>query len=223
LLEDHQWKKNELTKIKNKFVQIIKWIKEIFPEGTIKVTRFKNKSDFYSLFVVLSKLVNASYITTDKKDNKIAGEFLLTFSKQTQNLGMKIKPYSSPMLNKYEETLREYVLSTMQATDRIKEREIRDRYLGCALKDGFFLTQKDTKRNFPSIVRDLLWTELISKSKKPKCPNPLKNKNCKRILTYNDAQIDHKHPWSKGGLTKIENAQLLCSSCNSSKKNKLDK
>lgn len=221
LLENHQWKKNELTKIKSKFIQIINWIKEIFPDGTIKVTRFKNKSDFYSLFVVLTKLVNNNYITNDKKANKIAGKFLFAFSRQIQNLDLKIKPFSNPKLNKFEENLREYVLSTMHATDSLKERQTRDRYLLNALKDGFFLRQKDTKRNFTPIVRDLLWTELISKSKKPKCPNPLKNKNCKKILTYKDAQIDHKHPWSKGGHTKIENAQLLCSSCNSSKKDNL--
>jgi len=217
LLENHKWKKRELSVVKNKFNQIIAWIKEIFPNDTIKVTRFKNKSDFYSLFVVLSKLVNNNYVTKDKKANKIAGKFLLTFSKQIQNLDLKIRPFSDPKLNKFEEKLREYVLSTRQATDRLKERETRDRYLTSTLKDGFFLNQKDTKRHFAPIVRDLLWTDLISKSKKPKCPNPRKNRNCKKVLTYNDAQIDHINPWSKGGRTKIENAQLLCSSCNISK------
>jgi uncharacterized protein with ParB-like and HNH nuclease domain len=220
LLENHQWKRNELKKIKVKFIQIIKWIKEIFPDNSIKVTRFKNKSDFYSLFVVLTKLVNNNYITKDKKANKIAGKFLLAFSKQIQSLDLKIKPYSSLKLNKFEENLREYVMSTLHATDRLKERQTRDRYLCATLQDGFFLKQKDAKRHFNTIVRDLLWTELISKSKKPKCPNPLRNKNCKKMLTYKDAQVDHKHPWSKGGHTKIENAQLLCSSCNSSKKDK---
>ena len=39
-------------------------------------------------------------------------------------------------------------------------------------------------------------------------------------LTYDDAQVDHKYPWSKGGRTKLENARLLCSSCNKSKGNR---
>jgi hypothetical protein len=218
LLGNHQWKKSELTKLKNKFIQIINWIKEIFPEGTIKVTRFKNKSDFYSLFVVLSKLANKNYITKNKKDNKIAGKFLLTFSKQTQNLDPKIP---NQKLTEHEENLREYFNAAIQATDRLKSRETRDKHLMNALKGGFFLKQKDAKRHFDHIVRDILWTELFLKSNnKPKCPNPLKNRKCKKILTYNDAEVDHKHPWAKGGHSKIENAQLLCSSCNSSKKDK---
>jgi 5-methylcytosine-specific restriction endonuclease McrA len=220
LLENHAWSKRELSTIKNKFNQTMAWIKDIFPNDIIKNTRFKNKSDFYSLFVVLLKLVNNNYLTKDKKANKIAGKFLLTFSRQIQNLDLKIKPYSDPKLNRFEEKLREYVLSTRQATDRLKERETRDRYLDSTLKDGFFLKKKDTRRQFPPIVRDLLWTDLISQSKKQKCPNPKGNRNCKKILTYNDAQVDHVHPWSKGGRTEIENAQLLCSSCNISKRDR---
>jgi 5-methylcytosine-specific restriction endonuclease McrA len=62
-----------------------------------------------------------------------------------------------------------------------------------------------------------LWTELLRDSKKPKCPNPTKNDKCKKYLTYENAEVDHKYPWSRGGLTKLDNARLICSSCNSSK------
>lgn len=88
------------------------------------------------------------------------------------------------------------------------------------LQDGFFLKAKDTKRTFSKTVKDILWAEAIAKTDNPKCPNPTKNKKCLKFLKYEDAQVDHKHPWSKGGKTKIENSQLLCSKCNSSKGNK---
>jgi hypothetical protein len=123
-------------------------------------------------------------------------------------------------MSKFEGKLREYVVSTRQATDNLRQREIRDKYLMGVLKVGFFLRQKDSIRNFDPIVKDFLWTELIQKSKKPKCPHPEKNKKCLRFLTFTNAQVDHKYPWSKGGKTVLENARLLCSSCNIKKSNK---
>lgn len=213
-MESHAWKRKELLNIKSKFNKILAWIRNIFPNDTIKVTRFKNKSDFYSLFVVLLKMLNNKYVTVDKRSNKAAGKFMLSFSKQIQNLDLRIRPYSEMKMSKIEEKLREYVVSTRQATDNFKNREIRDRYLMNVLKNGFFLRKKDLKRNFDPIVKDLLWSELIQKEKKPKCPNPEKSRKCFKILTYSNAQVDHKFPWSKGGKTNLENARLLCSSCN---------
>jgi 5-methylcytosine-specific restriction endonuclease McrA len=43
---------------------------------------------------------------------------------------------------------------------------------------------------------------------------------CKKEFTYVDLEMDHIKPWSKGGKTELENAQLLCKHCNTSKGNK---
>ena len=223
LLSQHKWSKQEINRIHKRFNKVILWIKEIFPDDGIKVTRFKNKSDFYSLFVVLQKLEQKGYVIDDKKSNKIAGRFLLTFSKQTQKLDNKYsgKIITDIKLSEHEKQLAPYINSSRQATDSKRHREIRDTYLSSVLKDGFFYKTKDSKRNFDKNVKDILWIELIEKVDKPKCPNPTNNSKCKKYLIYEDAQVDHKHPWSKGGSSKkIENAQLLCSSCNSSKGNK---
>src|SRR4030042_1555717 len=56
LLSQHNWNKKEITKTQKHFTKVILWIKDIFPDDSIRVTRFKNKSDFYSLFVLLLKL-----------------------------------------------------------------------------------------------------------------------------------------------------------------------
>jgi len=222
LLSQHKWTKMETNKIRRSFNQIISWIKVIFPNDCIKYTRFKNKSDFYSLFVVLHKLAREGYVTIDKKSNNIAGKFLLKFSKQTQKLDEKvhIKKIPQPKLTESEKKLLSYLDSTRHATDSKKHREARDTHLMSVLKDGFFLKSKDSKRTFNQNVKDILWIELIEKLEHPKCPNPMKNKKCKGYLTYEDAQVDHRHPWSKGGLAKIDNAQLICSSCNIGKGNK---
>lgn len=220
LLENNTWKTKEIEIVKTKFNRIISWIKDIFPNESIKTTRFKNKSDFYSLFIVLLKLFNDKYVILEKKANRIAGKFLLSFSKQIQNLDLKIKPYSETKMSKIEEKLREYVVSTRQATDNQKNREIRDRYLMNVLGKGFFLKRKDSRRTFDPTVKDILWTELIQKNKKPRCPNPEDNRKCLKYLAYPNAQVDHKFPWSKGGKTNLDNARLLCSNCNIRKGNK---
>ena len=223
LLSQHEWNKKEINRIQKQFNKVISCVKEIFPDDGIKSTRFKNKSDFYSLFVVLQKLEQKEYVIDDKKSNKIAGRFLLTFSKQTQKLDNKYPDniVIDIKLSEHEKQLAPYINSSRQATDSKRHREIRDTYLSSVLKDGFFHKTKDSKRNFDTNVKDILWTELIEKTDKPKCPNPTNNSKCKKYLTYENAQVDHKYPWSKGGSSKkIKNAQLLCSSCNSSKGNK---
>jgi hypothetical protein len=221
LLSQHTWTKKEIDKVRKKFNKVIFWVKEIFSQDILRITRFKNKSDFYSLFVVLLKLIQKGYVPDDKKANRIAGKFLLTFSKQTQKLDSQYnKIIINIKLSEHEKKLAPYINSTRQATDIKRNREIRDSYLMSVLKDGFFLKTKDSKRSFDKNVRDILWVELMEKTDKPRCPNPTKNSKCKKYLTYEDAQVDHKYPWSKGGSRKLENAQLLCSSCNIRKGNK---
>ena len=218
-VSQHEWKTKEITKIEKQFNRVILWLKAIFPQHSIRYTRFRNKSDFYSLFVVLLNLIDKGYVTLDTKSNKIAGKFLKTFSQRVQELEPRIKPYGKHVnMTQQEQKLLAYVFSIRQATDGIRQRGIRHDYLLSVLKDGFFLKNKDIKRSFSQNAKDLLWSEL--KSDKPKCPNPRKNINCKKFLTYEDAQVDHKDPWSKGGPTTKDNAQLICSKCNISKGNK---
>ena len=40
---------------------------------------------------------------------------------------------------------------------------------------------------------------------------------CKRMFAYADMAGDHIKPWSKGGLTVLENCQMLCRDCNGKK------
>lgn len=46
---------------------------------------------------------------------------------------------------------------------------------------------------------------------------------CKEEFDFEDMAGDHILPWSKGGTTTIKNCQMLCTSCNSIKSNKLSK
>ena len=45
---------------------------------------------------------------------------------------------------------------------------------------------------------------------------------CRECGEWHDLTVDHIHPWSKGGLTKLSNLQTLCEPCNSRKKDRID-
>jgi len=217
LLSNYTWKAADINFIRTRFGKIINWMRSIFTDSIFINTRFRNKSDFYSLFVVLNELIEKKYVTTNSKDNKILGNTLLEFSKAAQEISAKLSPYDIKSTWKgHDKELIQYVISTRQSTDTLRNRQFRHDFFQKLLK-GFILKRKDDRRIFDENIKGVLWTRLFQRSKNPKCPNPQKNKSCHKWLTYDDAQIDHIHPWSKGGPTSLKNAQLICSACNKHK------
>jgi hypothetical protein len=217
LLYNHTWKPKEINEIKLRFNKIILWIKSIMTDSVFSNTRFTNKSDFYSLFVVLNSLIDQKYVTTNTNDNRILGNTLLEFSKTAQSAASDLKKYDINNSSKgYERELLQYVIATRESTDSLANRNIRNEYLKKFLR-GFLLKKKDDKRIFDANIKGVLWTRLLQKTSNPKCPNPKNNPNCRKMLSFENAQVDHIHPWSKGGKSDLKNAQLICSSCNKSK------
>lgn len=217
LLRNTNWNEKELVQIKKRFDDIIRWMQSIFTDQVFIASRFNSKSDFYSLFVVLNELIEKGAVTTDKKSNKILGNTLVEFSKAVQLLSQKLKKFN--VKNNFTPSEREllnYVIATREATDATANREIRHNYLMRFVKPFVFQT-KDKKRRFDDNVKGVLWTNLLQKKGSPKCPNPINNPNCKRELTFENAQIDHIYPWVRGGKTNLENARLICDSCNKTK------
>lgn len=77
--------------------------------------------------------------------------------------------------------------------------------------NNLFMTPKiecDYVRFFDKHIKNALY------SKSQRCGA------CNHAFNFDELEIDHKKPWSKGGRTDMENAQLLCKSCNSSKGDK---
>lgn len=221
LIYNHTWKESELLKIKKRFGEVITWLRSIFSDASFSHTRFRNKSDFYSLFIVLNDFIEKKYVAKDAKSNRILGNSLLEYSKTAQEISSILKSYDIDKSWKgVDREVLTYVIATRQSTDSLKSRQIRNDFLQKLLK-GFIVKTKDSKRIFDENTKGILWTRLLQRYKVPKCPNPMKNVNCKKILTYYDAQVDHLHPWTKGGPTTLKNAQLICSSCNRSKSAKM--
>ncbi len=217
LLYNKKWSEKEIDDIKAKFSKIIFWIKSILNDQIFYNTRFKNKSDFYSLFIVLNDLITKNFVTKNTNDNKVLGNTLVEFSKTAQTAALSLTKYDTKNSTKgYDRELIQYIIATRESTDSLRNRQNRNDYLQKLLK-GFILKQKDSKRVFDAEMKGLLWTRMLQKTLKPKCSNPNKILNCKKELTFNDAQVDHIHPWAKGGRTNLKNAQLICSTCNKTK------
>lgn len=92
----------------------------------------------------------------------------------------------------------------LQGTDEISQRKRRVEIL-CGLLEPLFL-RKDRARAFCKEQR-ILWNSTDA----PRCAEG------GHTLTWDDFTVDHVDPWSKGGRTALENADLMCRRHNSGK------
>lgn len=81
------------------------------------------------------------------------------------------------------------------------------------LLDCYNITGLDSKRFFSKDDKKVLYESLDSGKVKGKrlCPS------CGAEFSFDEFEIDHIEPWSKGGRTAIKNAALLCKKCNAKK------
>jgi len=179
-------------------------LKRMFPK--FKTTRFRQMTDFYSLAVLVARFESERLILTDARRNRLAWDLLAEFAatvdqvRENQRKAVGIKPH--------QETARDYLLSVSQMSDDVNQRRKRDVILR-SLVTSLFAT-KDAQRGFTLEQRRILWNTTAQR----KCAK------CSRILTWTDFTVDHIDPHSKGGRSRLENAALMCRSCNSRKGNR---
>jgi 5-methylcytosine-specific restriction endonuclease McrA len=95
----------------------------------------------------------------------------------------------------------------MQATDEVNQRRLRESILRGLLETIF--AKKDAQRGFSEAQRRIMWNTAADR----RC----QNSKCRKRLAWDDFTIDHIDPYAKGGRTRLENAALMCRSCNSAK------
>lgn len=91
-------------------------------------------------------------------------------------------------------------------------------------------THKTTRQKRYEIVRELLIPFLIAKAKRRDFNeeerriawenSDKKCAICGKKLDWEEYELDHKIPFSKGGKTSLENSQITHKSCNAQKSNK---
>ncbi len=196
---------NEANKAAERVQKSLNRIAKMVPK--LHQTRFAQLADFYSLATLIEQFDREGLVLSDKRSNALAADLLTAFGtgvdmvkqKQKKALGMKAG----------EEQYREYLLTVLEGTDAIDQRQRRAQLLRGLLASLFGVKDKD--RGFSVEQRRVLWNSTaVRKCTGPKCRPP-------RTLTWDDFTIDHVKPWNKGGATALENAALMCHSCNSAK------
>jgi len=194
----------QITNAAGRVVRALNRVDHIFPK--LYTTRLKQLTDYYSLVVLVAKFEANGLILTDKRRNKLAWDLLSSFAvrvdevREKQRKAIGIKPE--------QEIYRDYLLTVSQMTDDIAQRRRREAILGGII--GTLFAKKDAQRGFTAEQRRIMWNTSASR----KC------ESCGCILSWDDFTIDHIDPHSKGGRSRLENAALMCRSCNSRKRDR---
>lgn len=194
----------QLGKASRKAFSAISRIARMFPK--LATTRFHQVVDFYSLAVLVSKLESEGAVLTDRRRNALAWDLLQAFGNEVDRLRDAQRKLAG--IKPEQEGYREYLMTVSAMTDDITQRQRREKILREII--GPIFARKDSQRGFTIEQRRILW-------------NTSKTNSCERCgekLTWNNFTIDHIDPYSKGGRSSLENAAVMCRSCNSSKGNR---
>ncbi|NOZ87140.1 MAG: DUF262 domain-containing protein [Deltaproteobacteria bacterium] len=189
-----------LKRVEKEFVQTLKLIQRMFPN--LRETRLRNSVEFYTLFLVVWEMYKEGLVIGDRKRSQIAFELLKHLSHGvdevfvSQREGKTVRP--GPPYS-------DYLVTVRGTTDTAPQREARAKIIRSLLRPVFEI--KDSKRIFSPEQRRILWNSDVHR----KCTS------CGRRLTWDDFTIDHVVAYAHGGRTQLNNAQLMCRSCNSRK------
>jgi hypothetical protein len=161
----------------------------------------KNSGEYFKKFNILSVVTALVDLTEEYSlsgKHKEVGDLLWKIESDRKNNDdlAPNDPNKNPILAKLSETARS------DHTDHLEWRK--DFYTAQFIQLGF--TPLDPKRLFSNLERGILMRRQNGRCSLCDCK-----------VTAKTGHVDHIKPYVKGGLTILENAQLLCASCNTSK------
>ena len=179
-------------------IRVLDYLFTMFPSKAPELKRY----NVISLFILILDLIT-NYAIKDRED-EIAKWFINFESNRAIEMS-KVQGSQDPSLVIYHE-------KTSHSTDALDSLSFRNNYLKEDLLSKVMnLPLKDPKRNFDEAQRQVIYRKDRGICQK-----------CGKKCEWNDYEADHRIPWNRGGQTVIENGQVLCSSCNSSKSDNLE-
>jgi 5-methylcytosine-specific restriction endonuclease McrA len=190
-----------LQKAIDEFSATLRVLKQVFPD--LRSTRFRNVSEFYTLFLIVWEMYQQKMVLNDRRRNGVAMRLLQGFSNGVD--AVREQQRKAKGATAEQRMFADYLLLVQQSTDALAPRKRRAEMIR-HLFDGLF-ERKDERRIFSAEQRRMLWNS----EEKKRCSQ------CNDELDWTNFQVDHIKPYSRGGKTDLRNAALICVSCNSSK------
>ncbi len=195
-----------LAKASRELSSIINLIKKRYE--VLRETRMRRPSDFYAFVFCLWKMKRDGYVVDDISSIQRAVEIL-------KLLSVELAGYTNAMrkgeIIRLSEVSRRYRETVSYGTDSARNRRDRVKIIEKLIRNGF--KGKDFKRGFTDEQKQILWHGTKDKI--------CSFRGCKKKLTWDDVEIDHVAPHSRGGTTSLKNGQIMCRKHNRVKSNKI--
>lgn len=208
--------KARIAKAERSVNTVLTWARAIMGDEGIKRERLSKKADFYSFMGALMALLNRKAVIKDRLQNQRARKAVRSALSKLSRVNEKVSPYSFRRLPERDRRLAEYVVATREGTDQLRNRRKRHEFWTDILAPCF-PKQLAKRRLFGRDLKNALWNSARVRKERIDCPNPEGRDDCWGRLTYDDAVVDHRKAYSRGGQSNLKNAQLLCRVCNSAK------
>ena len=198
------WDATHINEIKTRFVQVLRELRALFPLGEITKTRFKQKSDFYTLFLVIDEFSSEGFSVVSKNTDLLMDDIQL--------LQHHIRPESDVGI------CSEYAIKCVSQANSASSRRWRHRFIRPILartyKGG--LPNPEGAQVFYRLMEDM-----STGYRKGDCPEPeLKCPACGDDIVGDLA--DYRLAWHESeAVYQIANSQWLHFECISSATNLL--
>lgn len=209
--------KARLNKAEAAVSRAIDWARKIMGDEDLRRSRLSKKADFYSFIGALLEFLSQRAVYNDKAQNRQAKKAVNNALSKLAQMNEKVGRYRA--LPKQKRELAHYVVATREATDQLRNRRTRHDFWYSVLQPCF-TKRLAAKRLFGSDLKFALWQAAKVRNNRLRCPNPEDRGDCWGLITYEQAEVDHRKAYSRGGATSLANAQLLCKACNCGKSGK---